>query len=357
MRPPQIRGDSPVSPYEENIPPRNDITDIANSEHAEKTSCEQTMPELEEKELGARPSASSQNTRSTIKEEASKTPGLQPPPLSFSPWTKKTSIIVCTLGLLFFDLVLPCIIYYTLASLTSLNIEVNLGISCASLGLGEMLELPLRGYRLMKHRSLYAPLGQTAKWGFDFLFWWYLIATVIGIVPYVISTCLDEPVLWLFLITPGFLAGFAVLTAAVSAVPFRLLWRVSSDGRGERCKPFVYYVIEDFVAVDAGQTRRYRRELQARWNASPVFRRLIRDVNMWWIVGGVVFTGALAGITWRLPFEVAYGLSFGVLFLWIGIWALGTWLWVRRELRRERDWFARRTVELEGEMEKEPDIV
>jgi hypothetical protein len=304
-----------------------------------------------------RASSSSEDTRSSLRDYSSKNLILRPPPLTFSPWDKKLSIIICTLGLLLFDLVLPCIIYYSLNAYTTLDMEVNLGISCASLGLGEMMELPLRGWRLVKYRSFYAPLGQDAKWGFDFLFWWYLVATVIGIVPYVISTCLDEPVLWLFLFTPGFLVGFAVLTAGISAVPFRLPARVSSDAKGERCKPFVYYVIEDFVAVDAGQMRVFREELRGRWEASPVFRRLLWDVNLWWIVGGVGFTGGLAGMTWGLDFNLAYGLSFGFLFLWIGVWALGTWVWVKRELRREREWFARKSVGIEGEMEKEIDVV
>jgi hypothetical protein len=281
----------------------------------------------------------------------------RPPPLSFDPWTKKYAILICTFGLLFFDLVLPCMIYYTLEAFTDLGLEINLGISCASLGLGEMMELPLRGYRLVKYRDSYAPIGQTSKWGFDFLFWWYSVATVIGIVPYVMSTSLDEPIPWLFLFTPGFLTIFVVITGAVSAVSFRMPCRISSDEKGTRCKPFAYYVIEDFVAVDAGQMRVYREELRARWNASPGFRRLIWDVNMWWTVGGVVFTGALAAMTWGLEFDIAYGLSFGMLFVWIGVWAGITWLWVRRELRREREWFARTGVEVEGgEVEKEMDI-
>ncbi|PSS13309.1 hypothetical protein M430DRAFT_76658, partial [Amorphotheca resinae ATCC 22711] len=265
-----------------------------------------------------------------------KTPSA-PPPLSFDPWTKRNSIIICCLGLLFFDLILPCIIYYSLTYCTNLDEEQVLGISCASLGLGEMMELPLRGYRLAKQHDVYAPLGQHSRWAFDFLFWWYAMATIIGIVPYVLSTSLDEPIEWLFLMTPGFIAGFAVATTAVSALPFPLPFRVSSDARGEKCKPFVYYVIEDFVAVDASQKRSYREELRARYNASPIFRRMIWDVNMWWTVGGLVFIGALAGMTWGLAFPIAYGLSFGLLFVWMGIWALATWLWVRRGLRRERE--------------------
>jgi len=316
------------------------------------------MDESKSKEETEPPSVShphSSNRISTLTDE-DESP-LRPPPLSFSPWSKKTSIVICVLGLLFFDLAMPCILFYTLSALTNLSISVNLGISCTSLGLGEMMELPLRAYRLVKYRSQYAPLGQEAKWGFDFLFWWYFIATFIGIVPYVMSTSLDEPILWMFLMTPGFITAFAVLTTGVSLFAFTLPVRVSSDAKGERCKPFVYYVMEDFVAVDAGQMRGYREELRARWNASPVFRRLLWDINLWWTVGGIVFTAALAGMTWGLTFNVAYGLSLGLLFVWIGLWALGTWWLVGRGLSRERQWYTKLTNTGVGNMDPGPDIV
>lgn len=304
-----------------------------------KTNDEPETPSQAFQQMENLPRSSSADTYDEAKMIA-----LAPPPLTFSIRDKIPSIVVCTLAILFFDLVMPCILYYTLNTLTDINIESVLGISCACLGLGELLELPLRGYRLYRYPEQYAPLGQKGKWGLDFLFWWYLIATVIGFVPYVVSTCFDTPILWLFLMTPGLLVGFAIMTTAVSAVPFKLPFRVSSDEKGERCKPFVYYVIEDFIAVDAGQMRGYREELKARWNASPVFKRLIWDINMWWTVGGVVFIGALAAMTWGLDFSVAYGLSFGMLFVWIGLWAIGSWLWVKRGLRREQQWFIKADV-------------
>jgi len=71
----------------------------------------------------------------------------------------------------------------------------------------------------------------------------------------------------------------------------------------------------------------------------------------------VVFIAALAGITWGMDFSVAYGLSFGMLFIWIGIWALGSLLWVQRGLRREREWFARREREVQGTSELDMDLV
>ncbi len=311
-----------------------------------KTNNEHHIPALAVGEVGNLPRSGFANTSLDLSDsdDGEKMRALRPPPLSFSPWDKKASILVCTFGVLLFDLVLPCIVYYTLESLTDLDIEIVLGISCASLGMGELMELPLRGYRLVKYRSEYAPLGQTAKWGFDFLFWWYLIATVIGIVPYVMATSLDEPILWLFLMTPALLVGFAIATTAISIFPFTLPFRVSSDPKGERCKPFVYYIIEDFVAVDAGQKRGYREELRARWVASPIFRQVIWDINLWWTIGGVIFIGALSDMTWGLDFDLAYGLSFGLLFVWIGIWALGSWLWVIRGLRKERQWYSRVSV-------------
>lgn len=286
----------------------------------------------------------SADTSLTSKEEDSKMVVAGPPPLDFNIFDKTKSIVFCICAILFFDLVMPCILYYSLRNLTDINIETVLGISCACLGLGELLELPLRGWRLYRHSEEYAPLGQDAKWGFDFLFWWYLVATVIGIVPYAISTSLDTPLLWLFLFTPGLLIGFAIATTGISMIPFPLPFRVSSDAKGERCKPFVYYVIEDFMAVDTGMKRKYREELRARWNASQIFRTMIWQINLWWTVGGAIFMGALAAMTWKLDFEIAYGLSFGLIFLWMGLWALGTLFWMLRGLEKEQQWFSRNPV-------------
>jgi hypothetical protein len=276
-----------------------------------------------------------------------------PPPLSFDPWTKKTSIVISILAILFFDLVLPCLVYYLLATLTILDEEDVLGIACASLGVGELVELPLRGWRLVRQREEYAPLGQRAKWGFDFFFWWYAAATVVGIVPYVMATDLEYAIEWLFLMSPGLIVGFAAATAAVSAVPFRLPMRVSSDAKGERCKPFVYYIIEDFVSVDAHQKRQYREELRVRYGASRIFREMIWQVNMWWIVGCILFIGGLSGITWGVSFPIAYGVSLALLFVWIVVWSLVTLWWVKRALQVERGLFLQSATSAQGAIYRE----
>ncbi|OCK75858.1 hypothetical protein K432DRAFT_385893 [Lepidopterella palustris CBS 459.81] len=266
----------------------------------------------------------------------------EPPPLSFSPWTKTCSIINCTLALLFFDVLLPCLLYYVLQYVTNLNELDVLGIACLSLGLGELMELPVRGYRLVKHRQRYGPLGSEGKWEFDSLFWYYSAATIVAIIPYVLATDQDNPIYWLFLYTPGILTGFCALPLIITIIPFPLPFRISSDAKGVRCKPAVYYVVEDFIAVDAGQGRSFREEWRARYDASPIFRKLIWEMNLWWILGCGVFMGALAGVTWGVEFAIAYGVSLALIFIWIGVWALLSWGWVRWRLRLEREWFLER---------------
>lgn len=309
------------------------------------------LPDNTEKALEVNPTSSRRlNTLSNLAPQH-RLPS-SPPPLSFDPWTKRNSIILATVGLIFFDLILPCLIYYLLDTLTNLDEEDVLGIACASLGIGELLELPLRGYRLVRFHDEYGPLGQQSKWGFDFFFWWYAVATVVGVVPYIMATDLDYAIEWLFLMSPGLIVGFAVATTAVTAVPFKIPVRLSSDAKGARCRPFVYYVIEDFIAVDAHQKRPFREELRARYAASRIFRAMIWEINMWWTIGGVLFIGGLAGITWAVPFPIAYGVSLGLLFVWIILWSMATIWWVKRALEIERKWFLEAATRPEIVMEQ-----
>lgn len=173
-----------------------------------------------------------------------------------------------------------------------------------------------------------------------------------GVVPYIMATDLDYAIEWLFLMSPGLIVGFAVATTAVTAVPFKIPVRLSSDAKGARCRPFVYYVIEDFIAVDAHQKRPFREELRARYAASRIFRAMIWEINMWWTIGGVLFIGGLAGITWAVPFPIAYGVSLGLLFVWIILWSMATIWWVKRALEIERKWFLEAATRPEIVMEQ-----
>lgn len=64
-------------------------------------------------------------------------------------------------------------------------------------------------------------------------------------------------------------------------------------------------------------------------------------LNLWWTVGGILYIGALAAVTWGTDFDFGYGLVLGLPFLWIGLWIIGTCWYVQRELAKENEWFKR----------------
>jgi hypothetical protein len=62
-----------------------------------------------------------------------------------------------------------------------------------------------------------------------------------------------------------------MIIEAISKVLFKLLFRVSLNEKGMRYKLFIYYITEDFIAIDIGQIRGYREELRKRWVVSLRF--------------------------------------------------------------------------------------
>lgn len=122
----------------------------------------------------------------------------------------------------------------------------------------------------------------------------------------------------------------------VTLIPFPIPIGINSHARGTPLRPFLYYAAEDFIAVDGLQDREFRVRYNARYNTSKAFRRLFVYLTLWWVLGVCVYIGCLSAIIWTLEFHYAFGLSFGVLFSYILVWAAGTYLWIQKETARER---------------------
>jgi len=52
-----------------------------------------------------------------------------------------------------------------------------------------------------------------------------------------------------------------------------------------------------------------------------------------------VYIGSLSAVVWTCPFHIAFGLSLGILFSYIAVWAAGTFAWVTYEMGRQRKAF------------------
>ena len=80
-----------------------------------------------------------------------------------------------------------------------------------------------------------------------------------------------------------------LLVAAIST-SFRLQGpvRISSVAHRKRFRPRTYSVVEDIMAVDGGYGQRFRQELESRYLASPVVKKLFWEMDVLWGTTGIV---------------------------------------------------------------------
>jgi hypothetical protein len=113
--------------------------------------------------------------------------------------------------------------------------------------------------------------------------------------------------------------------------------RISSIPKGAQLRPGIYSIIEDVVAVDGSGGTDFREALNRRYEASHVFRAMLRRLGEFWAFGAE----AAAILTTILVFtldskDAAYVIGWSLPFLWAGIWTLVTWWYVRRKLAEEK---------------------
>lgn len=259
------------------------------------------------------------------------------------PAKQQISIILGPFVILACDLVIPCIIYYIWLGSNSLDPgyeEEIMGYAVLSFGLGEAYILVVRVWRLIKYRDECGPLLSQHWWELDATSWIYAAALIAGLIPFVVGSALEIPELYLY--SPGVYMAFLWFWVTLTLIPFKSPVRINSEEAGHRMRPLVYYAAEDFFAVDGWQKRDFRIRYRERYDTSIMFRKMIFELTIWWFAGFMVYIGCLSAVIWKNPFHIAFGLSLGVLFSWIIIWAICTYVYVQLALEREREWWMQR---------------
>lgn len=112
--------------------------------------------------------------------------------------------------------------------------------------------------------------------------------------------------------------------------------RISSVPCRAQLRPGIYSLIEDVCAVDGSGGTDFRVALDRRYEASHVFRAMLRRLGVFWAVGAegcaVLCTALIFGLS---SGEAAYVVGWSVPFVWAGIWTVATFWYVKRELRIE----------------------
>lgn len=261
------------------------------------------------------------------------------------------------------DIVIPCIIYYAwwrtrrgdwlarcradfpgqrpcpIDPPAQFN-EVILGVAVASFGIGELWIWVARVHRLWFQTDVCAPLLSTSRWQLDATSWVYLVAMVMALVPFVLGSALVMPHLYLY--GPSCLMGFLGIMMVITTLhPFKIPIAINSQPKGTPLRPLIYYAAEDFMAVDGLQDREFRTRYNERYEANPMFRRFFFNLTLWWTLGVCVYIGCVSAVIWTLPFHYAFGLSLGLLFSYIAVWAVVTFVWVKFEMKREHEAYER----------------
>jgi hypothetical protein len=267
----------------------------------------------------------------------------EPPSLYFG--LDKHAVAKWVIAIVLLDIVIPYTLFYALLRWTRIDYGLVIDIATFSYGLAEFAQCPIRGFRLCWHRDKYAPLGQTSRWAFDSLFWLYIIAFVLVMIPASTVTFFAPPTYWFLPISPCAFLIFACPLFIATVFPFHLPFRIDSDPVGTLCKPAIYYVIENLIAVDWRQGREFRQEWRARYDFSPAFRKLLRELTLWWAIGAIFYMLGLTFITFAgLEFQRAFGASLGCLYLFVTSLGLVSWFWTRKALREERIWLRYRKI-------------
>jgi len=261
------------------------------------------------------------------------------PRLPFSPREHRTGIVITWTIIVANSCLLPIALVYALWYGTSLTKSIIFAIVTSTFGISSLAQFCVRMWKLLKKDGSFRPLDSRRGW-LDFYQINNAISIAIVATLLAVGTSRTPPSLALLSSPPSVLVvfislqlvGFPILSA-------RTAFRVSSLPPGVPQRPAVYTILEDIMAVDVSGGRAYRMALNERYIASKRFRRMLWVVNYYWGGTGILIGGAVLGVSVWLGMEgktAAFGIGWGVPWLWAGCSALLTTWWVNMQLRVER---------------------
>lgn len=211
--------------------------------------------------------------------------------------------------------VVPIVLYYGLTFGGNIQGYITFAVITAIWGGPTYVEFAVRSLRLIKTERFFKPLGVDKRWAFDITNW-ILVLTIAAVTSLLIVGAAPHIVFLRVLSMPGpailyCLTGPIFLLSLYSACGWKAPFRISSTQMGREVLPGVYYIVEDIVAVNAGGGRPFREGLAARYNASPLFRKMMRDQSWFWSVPGLLVAIACTIVVCihPVPSHIAYGIG------------------------------------------------
>ncbi|KAJ3946201.1 uncharacterized protein N0V96_004561 [Colletotrichum fioriniae] len=206
-------------------------------------------------------------------------------------------------------------------------------IVTAAVGGASIVEYFVRFWRLWRKGSTCRVIG-AHRWYLDWFHWNFSFAWIIIMIELIVN----PPIRLLSMPVPTMLLVFGtqlLLIDALRALHLPSPLRISSVPRRAQLRPGIYSLIEDVCAVDGSGGTDFRVALDRRYEASHVFRAMLRRLGAFWAVGAEGCAVLCTALIFTLDGEVAYVVGWSLPFVWAGVWTVATFWYVKRELRRE----------------------
>nr|POE63690.1 hypothetical protein CFP56_04593 [Quercus suber] len=263
----------------------------------------------------------------------------EPPPLNYELWSRRWWIAGFW-GLIIVDCVaMPIGLYFGLHYGTSLSPNTVFSIVTAALGGVSIFEYVMRFWRLFKKGSTCRVIGARRSY-LDWFHWNFSLGWVIIMVELIVGTIPEHPPIRLLAMpVVSMMYAFATELLVVDLLRYFEVpapVRISSIPKGSQMRPGIYSVIEDVCAVDGSGGTAYREALNKRYEASHVFRAMLRRLGAFWAFGAETMAVVLTILIFTIDDEAAYVVGWAVPFVWAGIWTAITVWYVKKKLKEEK---------------------
>ncbi|KAF3022954.1 hypothetical protein E8E14_007240 [Neopestalotiopsis sp. 37M] len=275
----------------------------------------------------------------------------EPPRLGYTLRTRKMAIFLFWSVILFDSVVMPIALYFGLwygvgpgnPDDERLSANTVFSIVTAALGGASILEYFVRFWRLYKKNSTCRVIG-AHRWYLDWFHWMFTLAWIIVMIELIVGSVQEDPYIRLLsmpLATMLYVFGTLLLIIDIARyfkIPAPV--RISSIPKGSQLRPGIYSLIEDICAVDGSGGTDYRVAFDKRYEASHIFRSMLRKLGIFWAVGAEACAVLCTILIFTLSADAAYTIGWSVPFIWAGIWTAATFWYAKRELKKEKELWA-----------------
>jgi len=175
--------------------------------------------------------------------------------------------------------------------------------------------------------SVPLPLINTSypsPWYCDASHWLFTVTLAITLAELIIATIPTDPYIKLLaMVNPSMFFPICLFIFVLDITSFmhvRAPFRISSTARAEYVRPGIYTLLDDVIAVDLGGGYTFRTKFNEHWQASPILRRRLSQLSIFWSLSGLLVCGACTIVIFTTDVKVGFAVGWGLPYLWIILW-------------------------------------